>query len=254
MRTPIVDGRSIEQFIPANLRGMFYKNAIPQYKYAIHDGYDPYGFSTKGLVLYLPLWALKDSAFKSVDAYRHTATVTNATWLPSGRNFDGAGDFIEIPNHSSLDITTENFWITAWVYPITPANDDIILIHGLSSIDGFFFWLPSATSFGLQTDPGAIISRTADATLAAGAWQHLGATRIGAAVKLYKNGVDITDTAGNHTATLDSSSRTMKIGCYDDKAQLFWHGRMGEIKFYKGGTPSPVLVQQDYNATKWRYQ
>ena len=118
MRTPIIEGRSIEQFIPANLRGLFYKHPMPEYKYAIHDGYDPYGFSTKGLVLYLPLWALKDDGFKSVDAYKHTATVTGATWQPDGRLFDGGTDLIDCGKATPINNLSEFSWLT-WVHITT---------------------------------------------------------------------------------------------------------------------------------------
>ncbi|KKK51356.1 hypothetical protein LCGC14_3115780, partial [marine sediment metagenome] len=116
MRPTIIDGRSVDQFIPSHLREMFYNNPIPQYKYATHDGYDPYGFSTDELVLYLPLWALKGSTFKSVDAYEHVNTVAGALWKPNGRDFDGSDDMVTIPNAVSTELggasgATFLFWI-----------------------------------------------------------------------------------------------------------------------------------------------
>lgn len=123
MRTPVVDGQSIDQFIPAHLRDMFYHHPMPQYKYAIHDGYAPYSFPTKGLVLFLPLWALKGNPIKSVDAYKHTGTVTGTLWRPDGRWFDGLDDKISCGNHASLQITNNMTVIsrikTPAVFPAT---------------------------------------------------------------------------------------------------------------------------------------
>lgn len=107
MRTPIVDGQSIDRFIPAHLRKMFFKHAMPEYKYAIHDGYAPYSFSTEGLVLYFPLWALKGSPIQSVDAYQHAGTVTGALWRPNGRDFDVIDDFINCGQDAAFNIEDE---------------------------------------------------------------------------------------------------------------------------------------------------
>ena len=41
------------------------------------------------LVLYLPLYELDGSSFRSRDAYGHLATVTGALWTPQGRTLMG---------------------------------------------------------------------------------------------------------------------------------------------------------------------
>lgn len=95
----VTDGYTIDEHIPLYLRDMFYKSSYPQYTYCTTDGYGSYDFSTNGLVLYLPLWALKGgengTTFKSVDAYQHSCTVFGALWQPDGRLFDGSDDKID---------------------------------------------------------------------------------------------------------------------------------------------------------------
>ncbi len=97
----VSNGKHIDAFIPPDLRDMFYRH--PTRPYAWNNGLDPYGFTTNGLVLYLPLWALRDSAFNSVDAFKHTCTVTGALWQPDGRLFDGTDDQVLCGNAASLD-------------------------------------------------------------------------------------------------------------------------------------------------------
>jgi len=113
IKTVQSDGRSIDQYIPRDLRRMFYQNTVPDYKYRRADGYDPYGFLTDGLVLYLPLWALKGASFKSVDAYQHACSVTGALWQPNGRYFGGEADNIDVGSAASLECPS--FTFACWV-------------------------------------------------------------------------------------------------------------------------------------------
>ena len=114
-KTRLSDGLSIDRFIPPQLRYMFYNNPTATAKYRIGNGLDPYGFSTNGLVMYLPLWALKGGSFKSVDAYKHTCSVAGAIWKPDSRQFDGTDDKIVIPFTSDLDFgDLDTYTIIVW--------------------------------------------------------------------------------------------------------------------------------------------
>lgn len=97
----VSNGESIHQYIPSHLKRMLYNN--PTYRHASQNGLDPFGFLTNGLLLYLPLWALQDSAFNSIDAYRHVSTVTGAIWGPDGRTLDG-DDKVSVPDHADFNI------------------------------------------------------------------------------------------------------------------------------------------------------
>ena len=111
----VTDGYTVDEYIPRHLREFFYKSSYPQYTYTTTNGYTPYDFSTNGLVLYLPLWALDGSPFKSVDAYRHVCSATNALWRPNGRDFNGINAYLVTPALAPLQFGTGDFTISVWV-------------------------------------------------------------------------------------------------------------------------------------------
>ena len=204
MRTPIVDGRSIEQFIPANLRGMFYKNAIPQYKYAIHNGYDPYGFSTDGLVLYLPLWALKGNTFKSVDAYRHMATVNGALWRPDGRIFAG-GVYIDITPAltNALAATTTGtigFWVK--VPDATPGGQMAFVAFGDTDGNEYLrLFIEQAGKFQCNAAIAGVASwslETDNAVFSDNVWAYVELIHDGTNASARINGVAVAQTLTEH--------------------------------------------------------
>lgn len=48
------------------------------------------------LRLYLPLWKLDGTSFRSEDAYGHLCVATGSPWTPRGRTFNGSGQYITI--------------------------------------------------------------------------------------------------------------------------------------------------------------
>ena len=251
MRTPIIEGRSIEQFIPANLMGMFYKNAIPQYKYAIHDGYDPYGFSTEGLVLYLPLWALKDSAFKSVDAYKQTCTVATPTWQPDGRLFDGAADTIGCGDVDQLHPIKE-MTLEYWVKATTIDHLAVVTIGRDVDSRYLFSFQASGTqlTFGVYC-AGIVETDTAiDKADYEGIWKHIVGTYDGSDVHLIVDGslLDSDNQTGNQAPTRHG---VFYVGSHTGGGEFF-KGIIGEVRMYNRAL-SVAEVAHNRNCTIWRY-
>ncbi len=265
MRTPLVAGRSIDQFIPADLRSLFYNHPMPQYKYAIHDGYAPYGFTTDGLVMYLPLWALRDSSFKSVDAYKNTATVTGALWRPYGRLFDGNDDKIVV---SGLTLDRDAFTLSLWVY-LDPANVALdgnfvyIVDSGNYAVDGFaLFWDDRGGGDGTNTLLFNIRGTSnfssciaPDNTIPVAGWYFItgmydkdegGTTehilRVSASTKQTADfSEQLLPITGSFTLGLN-----VRTGDFD------FGGRVGEVFYYNRKLSIPE-DDHNFNATEWRY-
>ncbi len=260
MKTPIVDGQSIDQFIPRDLRGMFYKHPMPEYKYATHDGYAPYGFSVVGLVLYLPLWALGGNSFKSVDAYRHTCDVTDALWIPKGRDFNGINAYLVTPALAPLQFGTGDFTISIWVNLDTVGGVAQVIIR-LSYNTGVANDYRSAGFF----EQGGVIfaesrtaaggEKTAANAIAATTWYRLTVVRISEVVYGYINGAAMT-TTGIAGADFDySSGGKVYIGAGDNNVggvAYFLEGIIGEVSFYNRAL-TPQEIQHNYLTTRWRY-
>ena len=253
MKTPVIDGQSIDQFIPAHLRDMFYKNSEPEYKYAISNGYAPYGFSTEGLVLYLPLWALKGDAFKSIDPFGHECDVTGATWGSQGRTFDG-DDYIEITNevNSVLNFTDGDFSIIARVYFDDLSSKPIFVTRGVYNGDGYLIQARDTGSLDFYTNQFGGAQKTTSAVdeVTTNTWYTVGVSRSGASVAIYKDGVDVTSAPDSHIDP-DSSARSTKIGVHDDKSSFLLDGTISEVQFYDKALSTAGHLSI-HNHLKWR--
>ena len=215
--------QSIRRFVPLHLKRDFY-HGVGGHSGTRHNGLDPYGWTTNGLVLYLPLWALKDSAFKSVDAYKTTATVSGATciWLPNGRNFTTATpDYIEILAAAStrLDFTSGDFSLVARVKIDVYEQHHNVFVRGLFDADGYEFRISVNGQLYFRTNQAAAnqVSSSAAGDIVAATWYTIGVSRSGTSVKLYRNGVDRTTTSGTHINPL-TSPKNLRIGANDTGA------------------------------------
>lgn len=252
MLRTISNGQSIHQYIPPDLRRTFYKN--PAAISASQNGKDPYGFSTDGLVLYLPLWALKDSAFKSVDRYRHTATVTTASWGTTGYTFDGAADFISIATTGgdALDITARPMSAFAWIKP-TVDQDGYILCKNLdaaANVQYGYYWDAGANAFINVYLEGAQRAISVADSAPLNVWSLVGFTWIAdGTIQIYVNGA-ASGAAGNWAAAL-TSRPNLNVG--RRAVGIYFGGTIGEEWLYNRAL-SAVEIARQYNATAWRYQ
>ena len=248
----VSDGQSIHNYIPAHLRRIFYRN--PSFRHASHSGKDPLGINTNGLVFYLPLWAMPDSAFDSVDAIRTTATCSGTTHSGSARAF-ASGDYIELESESILNFTSGAFSIILGVYPTTIAGSNRMLLNrGLDSTDGYFTmfsadgraYIYTAQSGAQQT------SYTNAGEFVVNNWYTVGFSRSGNSCIIYKNGVNANAVSGNHTNPA-TCARTAKIGIYNDKASNPFIGSMAFVAVYNRALGAEEQLDL-HNKSTWLYR
>lgn len=115
-----INGRALSDYKDFRVTetGLAVPEAEPLYVPAVSNGYPPDDFIIdSSLILYLPLYLLKGSKFKSVDRYQRTCEVTGALWRPNGRYFDGTNDEITLPSavYQAFD-STDDFSVLAWFY------------------------------------------------------------------------------------------------------------------------------------------
>ncbi len=202
------------------------------------------------LVLYLPLYELDGASSKSKDAHGHLSTVTGALWRPNGRYFDGTDDYIQIPNHPSFNVT--EITIEQWVYfdVITQTAHSGFVTkdeawRAAMDGDGRSFRCDVWTAGGAQT-----FETLTD--FAALRNYHCVATYRNGDARLYINGVE--DFSTNViTGNMVSSGNTMYIGSDRLAANRYFDGVIGEIRIYSR-VLTPLEIQHNYLATKWRYR
>lgn len=172
--------------------------------------------------------------------YRSHGTITGATYtqLPSGLwvlDFDPTiPSYVEIPAaDTQLDFTSEDFSITARIYINDLSAGRTIFQRGLAGTDGYYFRVYPDGKILFQTNQAAATqySNSANGSIVTGTGYTVGMSRSGADVSVYRDGADITTVFGTHIDPL-SSSRTAKIGIYDDLTTIPFDGKIGFLRVY----------------------
>ncbi len=209
-----------------------------------------------GLVLYLPLYELDGASFTSRDAYGHLCAVTGAVWTPQGRSFDGVYDFINCGNPVALQMAND-FTVEVWISIATSQGGTYwdIISHGHSATGG---WVWQATTAVGPNSLRALYGNGTDITgpaftpdLRDGSFHHL---------------ISVKKSVGNSEVFVDGvynngSSRPLDIPLTganvnigrDSGGSRYVKGIIGEVRIYRR-VLSPLEIQRNYLATKWRYR
>ena len=168
------------------------------------------------------------TTFTDSSAHAHSITpsgdaqidTAQSKWGGASGLFDGTGDWLTCPSHSSLDLQTGDFTIECWIRPAT-----LDLYHTLAThlhSDGYSPWVlyvdaknkpPKLVfSFSSTTSSNWRIE-TAEGALSAGNWYHVAATRSGNDFRLFLDGSLIG--AQTRSITLHSANAPVRIGAND---------------------------------------
>jgi len=214
-----------------------------------------------GCVFYAPLWRQElgiapNGTIPSSGVYGtpvHTCTVTGAVWGSQGRIFDGTDDKIAVPDAASLDLATDltvAVWLKpdvagAWAgglvkgvdasyfnnYEIYIQNDAYVFNISKGSVDR------SGLSFGVGSAP-------------INTWAFLVGTFAKPTQNVYLNGVYVTTASYNNN--LVANANDLIIG-WSASAGKYFDGVIGEVLIYNRALTAQE-IQNNYLATKWRYQ
>lgn len=208
-----------------------------------------------GLVLHLPLYDMDGGIFKTKDSYGHQATVNGALWRLAGRYFDGADDKIDCGNASPLDITG-NITVEVWFKQETGGAGGPTLLGKASDYTGYGVETHATSRAVLLktghsgttwvTSPSYVVSF--------GSFYHIAGVYDGSYLRLYVNGVEITP-ATAFSSGLPTNAATVKLGIHynGNPGDGIFKGDIGEGRIYNRAL-TPLEIQQNYLATKWRYQ
>ncbi|MBI2028911.1 hypothetical protein HYT02_00645 [Candidatus Gottesmanbacteria bacterium] len=178
----------------------------------------------------------------STDSFTPIGGLTPTDSTGTSLSFDG-GDQVVTRDHSSLDFTT-SYSIEAWVYfdNLNAGYPIVTKWKGAGDQRSYSF----ATDFNagnfdefyLAVDddgfaPGDAFVTSTNANLTTSTWYHLAATYSGSAVKLYKNGVELsTSTSGTLPSTTFDSTAKLSIGGFDGSTSGLLPGKMDEVRVW----------------------
>lgn len=137
-------------------------------------------------------------------------TLVGATWVRRGNglwvvSFDGTNNEINCGTGASLNFTSGDFTLEMWIYKDVNTNY-VPISNSEYRVHGYAIHVEAGNTVRFRTNTaGANIDTVSTATLVATVWQHLAVTRVGAAVKIYRNGADITATPGTHVDPVTST-------------------------------------------------
>ena len=201
---------------------------------------DSYNISDDGLV---GLWGMNSN--DSGVAVDETG-VNNGVWtngakpldasgvVGMGGEFDGTNDYVSVTDNDNLDINSNDFTYSFWIY-----NDELstrkFLMNKRGSPTGSDFaveWT-AANKIDLNAGSGTILL-THSVTLTKDTWYHVvfSVDRDNAAnTKMYIDGVD--DTFGTPTVTTNSKSNVepLEIGRWSGDGYYF-NGKLDEVRIY----------------------
>ena len=140
-------------------------------------------------------------------------------------NFDGQNDFINISDHSDLDLTN-NYTLEAWIFPESFSwLAGIISKYQTSAANGYILRLTSQSPFsGIGFDEKI----TSTGVLNANQWHHIAAVNNNGQRKLYINGI-LTSISGS-ALNVVSNSDPIRIG--SDYSSRFFDGRIDEVRIW----------------------
>ncbi len=209
------------------------------------------------LVLYLPLYEVGGGSIRSRDKHGRLCAVTGAVWTPGGRDFDGSDDLINCGTDSSM-IFTSQFTLEAWV-----KADDVaqgtqgVLTRRVGLYDGYQLNITTDGSSVWVSDGATWKSASSGSIIGVNNWVHLVGTfdnsLASANLEIFVNGElkGTTDTTLTISCTAGSP---VKIGTtYTGGASYSLEGIVAEARIYSRPL-SPLEIQRNYLATKWRYR
>ncbi len=182
--------------------------------------------------LNMPFEANGDQNATDYSGYANHGNVTGATWNVTGGydswgayTFDGSSDwYVTVENGTSIDFTSQDFTVMAWVYPRTTdagmIYDNRYEIQGTDSGWMFGLYDNGAITFDINGDNDNAAERSDNNAYSANNWQHIAVVKEGTTQTYYVNGTSIgSDSVG--------TSSTIRY----DPASHHLVGKVGDIYF-----------------------
>lgn len=184
------------------------------------------------------------TTFTDSSTVAHTVTaVGNAQidtaqskWGGASGLFDGAGDKLTVPSHTSLDITTGDFTIEFWMRPsdvVSAPWSPMARPASSGVIPWGFFWDESSAElqfYAHNTSNSLVVAIISTASISADTWYHVAVTRSGSTFRMYIDGVS--QGSATSSATLKSSTEPLQIA--DDGSGSYYPGWLDDIRITKG--------------------
>jgi hypothetical protein len=127
-----------------------------------------------------------------------------ATESDLAAQFDGTDDYVSIPDNNALDVG-DSYTLEAWVQRGAVLGTTQRFMHKGAGPASFGFGANNKLVL-IPGGPGATPLASSTMTITDSAWHHVVATKNGASVRIYVDGVDATAPGTNSTSTSNTSA------------------------------------------------
>jgi sugar lactone lactonase YvrE len=182
------------------------------------------------------LWSAENNANDSADG--NNGTLMNGATFASGMvgqafSFDGADDYVNVPDNSNLDLTTAITFV-AWVNPGNPAGE-MGMVDKTQTPDNanYRFYVKNAGHNPGNYTGTPFQAYLATSSLPTGQFSHVAITLGGGAISFYVNGSPVSHTTvfGSGLPSVGQANNgPLRIG--RDIIGRFFQGRLDEVQLY----------------------
>jgi hypothetical protein len=171
-----------------------------------------------------------DTSIQAFSPFNPTASWSAATYGGSGY-FDGSGDYLSIPNSTSLQLGSSDWDIECWIY----LNSTSGIQRPISQADSnyeFAFYISSGalTAYSFQSG-GTQNFAISMGTLTSGQWYHIAATRSGSNIRAFVNGAQVG--TATFSGTIDARTGGWRVGASYTTSD-YLNGYVTDARIVKG--------------------
>ena len=154
--------------------------------------------------------------------------------------FDGTGDYLEIPNSSDLEFGNNSFTIEAWLYPVA-SGGSIFNIFYNKGVGLQCYWKSNTNKIEVYADSNNTTNydilnslNTPSGSIISGQWAHIAIVRNINVFQIYLNGIASGSSITN-SASIGSNSNGVTIGDYKPYLSNYeFNGHISNLRVLKG--------------------
>ncbi len=187
-----------------------------------------------GLVLGYGFEETSGATATDVTPLKNNGTISGATSTASGKfgralSFDGTNDKVDVPDASSLDLTT-GMTLEAWVKPTTNASWRTAILKERGTNDlAYALYTSNGSKPRAENFTGVENTAAGTSALPLNTWSHLAATYDGTNLRFYVNGVLVTTKATS--GAMPNTANPLRIGGNAIWGEYF-SGLIDEVRVY----------------------
>ena len=181
---------------------------------------------------------LTSTGASNVIAFSPTAFTSAVSASTAGSiYFNGSSDYLKLPNSSAgLQLTTGDFTIECWIYPIASVSPGRIINNWSSSTNTAASWEILQAGSGVQflcSTNGSTSPVSLSGSIPINSWSHIAGVRIGDVFTLYINGTSAATTT--QAITLQTAD-TITVGARNNLGSYseFFPGYISNARVIKG--------------------